>query len=571
MTAITIDHLSHRYGKTTALDNISLTLPRGVTVGLIGPDGVGKSTLLALLRHEIDADSGDYRLPPDWRIASVAQETPALPDSAHDYVLAGHAPYQAALAAIAAAEASGDGHAIAKAHEQLAACDGYAQPARAAELLDGLGFPPSEQHRAVASYSGGWRMRLNLARALIAPAELLLLDEPTNHLDLDAIIWLQDYLKTLPVTQIIIAHDREFLDALCTRILNIENQRLTAYTGNYSDFERLRHEQRLQADAEYQKQARSRAHLQAYIDRFRAKASKARQAQSRLKALEKLDAAPPPPPEADYRLQFQSAEHHPNPVLNADALTLGYGDHTILSGIRLRIAADARIGILGRNGAGKSTFVHLLTREAFPLFKERPPVRFRGQDRPLLTDLKGALGIVSSTMHEQVRVHLPAIDIVCGGLFGTLGLPRHVTCTEMQRALGMAQLAKLGVGHVADRDIMTLSSGEARRVLVARELVHDPSVLIFDEPCTGLDPQGMYCLRETMSTLAREGRSVIIVTHYPEDIVPDVKRVVLMKDARIFADGPKERLLRSEPMSELFDVPLDVDERNGWYALRGRF
>lgn len=244
------------------------------------------------------------------------------------------------------------------------------------------------------------------------------------------------------------------------------------------------------------------------------------------------------------------------PILHVDDFSLAEGEH---------------VALLGPNGAGKSTFVHLLTREAFPLFKERPPVRFRGQDRPLLTDLKGALGIVSSTMHEQVRVHLPAIDIVCGGLFGTLGLPRHVTCTEMQRALGMAQLAKLGVGHVADRDIMTLSSGEARRVLVARELVHDPSVLIFDEPCTGLDPQGMYCLRETMSTLAREGRSVIIVTHYPEDIVPDVKRVVLVKDARIFADGPKERLLRSEPMSELFDVPLDVDERNGWYALRGRF
>ena len=224
-TMIELNHLTLSRNGKNLIEDADARIHPGQRVGLTGRNGSGKSTLLALLRHDLEPDSGDYRLPPDWRIASVAQETPALPDSAHDYVLAGHAPYQAALAAIAAAEASGDGHAIAKAHEQLAACDGYAQPARASELLAGLGFPPDEQQRPVASYSGGWRMRLNLARALIAPAELLLLDEPTNHLDLDAIIWLQDYLKTLPVTQIIIAHDREFLDALCTCILNIENQR----------------------------------------------------------------------------------------------------------------------------------------------------------------------------------------------------------------------------------------------------------------------------------------------------------------------------------------------------------
>ena len=206
-------------------------------------------------------------------------------------------------------------------------------------------------------------MRLNLARALIAPAELLLLDEPTNHLDLDAIIWLQDYLKTHPATQIIIAHDREFLDALCTRILHIENRQLQSYSGNYSDYERQSYEQRLQAGAQYQKQERQRAHLQNYIDRFRAKATKARQAQSRLKALEKLDAAPPPPPEADYRLAFQPAENHPNPTLIAQKARLGYGDKTILQELTLRIAADARIGILGRNGAGKSTLMKALAGE----------------------------------------------------------------------------------------------------------------------------------------------------------------------------------------------------------------
>lgn len=247
------------------------------------------------------------------------------------------------------------------------------------------------------------------------------------------------------------------------------------------------------------------------------------------------------------------------------------GGRTILHVDRFDLAEGEHVALLGPNGAGKSTFIQLLTRETFPLHREEPPVRFRGQERPLLSDIKQALGIVSATMHDQVRVHLPVSDIVCGGLFGTLGLPNRVQATDEQRGRALEALGRLGIEDLADRDVMTLSTGQVRRVLVARELMSDPQVLIFDEPCTGLDPEGMYHVRDTMRLLADEGRSVVLVTHYPEDIIPAIGRVLLIKDSEIFADGPKEDLLNSKTLSDLFDVPLEVEEHHGWYSLQGRY
>lgn len=244
---------------------------------------------------------------------------------------------------------------------------------------------------------------------------------------------------------------------------------------------------------------------------------------------------------------------------------------TILHVGDFSLAEGEHVALLGPNGAGKSTFIQLLTREVFPLWREEPPVLFRGQARPQLTDIKRTLGIVSSTMHDQVRVHLPVIDIVVGGLYGSLGVPLRAQVSEQDRALAAGALERLGIAELAPRDVMTLSTGQVRRVLVARELVRDPQVLIFDEPCTGLDPEGMYHVRETMCTLAAEGRSVVLVTHYPEDVIPAIKRVLLIKDAEVFADGPKEELLTSEVMSELFGVPLVAGEADGWYSLRGAF
>ena len=244
---------------------------------------------------------------------------------------------------------------------------------------------------------------------------------------------------------------------------------------------------------------------------------------------------------------------------------------TILAIDRFDLAEGEHVALLGPNGAGKSTFIQLLTREVFPLHRDEPPVRFRGQARPLLSDIKRALGIVSATMHDQVRVHLPVEEIVMGGISGTLGLSQHAALPKDARPRALDALDRLGIADLARRDVMTLSTGQVRRVLVARELMSDPQVLIFDEPCTGLDPEGMYHVRRTMSLLAAEGRSVVLVTHYPEDIIPAIDRVLLIKDAEVFADGPKAELLRSDTLSDLFDVPLEVEEREGWYALRGRY
>ena len=235
------------------------------------------------------------------------------------------------------------------------------------------------------------------------------------------------------------------------------------------------------------------------------------------------------------------------------------------------LAEGENIALLGPNGAGKSTFIQLLTREVLPLHKDEPPVVFRGQARPTLAEIKSCFGVVSSTMHDQVRVHLCAREIVCGGIFGTLGIPRHIKATPADYERAQAELERLGIGHLGDRDIMTMSTGQIRRVLVARELVHNPQALIFDEPCTGLDPQGMYHLRGVMRQLAAEGRSVILVTHYPEDIIPAIDRVLLIKDAAIYADGPKEDLLTGERMTNLFGVPLEVESNQGWYSLREVF
>lgn len=231
------------------------------------------------------------------------------------------------------------------------------------------------------------------------------------------------------------------------------------------------------------------------------------------------------------------------------------------------LAEGESVALLGPNGSGKSTFVNLITREVHPLHRDEPPVLFRGSGRTTLADIKRALGVVSSSMQDQIRVHLPAQDIVAGGLFGSLGIPQRCTVTDGQRARARATMADLDIADLADRDILTLSTGQARRVLIARALVHEPDVLIFDEPCTGLDPSGMYYVRRAMSQLARAGRPILLVTHYPEDIVPEIQRLLFVRDGHIVADGPKETLLTSENVSRLFDAPLEVVRTRDRYSL----
>lgn len=264
----------------------------------------------------------------------------------------------------------------------------------------------------------------------------------------------------------------------------------------------------------------------------------------------------PAQPEPLFRIRDASVVRAGKTILHIDDFTLAEGEH---------------IALLGPNGAGKSTFIKLLTREVMPLYRPCAPVVFRGSERPTLAAIKAHLGVVSASMHDQAAVHLPAVDIVCGGFFGTLGLPRGVWATDAMRRAAYDALERMRVADVAERDMLTLSTGQARRVLIARELVHDPKALVLDEPCTGLDPQGMYQVRSALCDLADEGRSLILVTHYPEDIVPAIRRVALVKHAALCADGPKEALLTDESMSALFEAPLHVEERDGWYALRGVF
>ncbi len=243
----------------------------------------------------------------------------------------------------------------------------------------------------------------------------------------------------------------------------------------------------------------------------------------------------------------------------------------ILSIGRFALAEGESMALLGPNGSGKSTFVGLVTREVFPLYREEPPVLFRGQDRPLLADMKSSLGVISSTMQDQITVHLPAIEVVIGGLFGALGIPKRYAVDHAQRRQALEVMEELGIASLAERDIMTLSSGQARRVLIARSLVHNPDVLICDEPCTGLDPEGMFYVRRTMRELVQGGRAMILVTHYPEDIIPEIDRILMIKDGTVFDDGGKREMLTDARMSALFDVPLKVIETDGYYSLASAY
>ena len=364
---IQLKNLNLRRGLKELLLSANLTLNPGYKTGLTGANGAGKSSLFALLMGELHADGGDVLLPPHWTIAHVAQETPALQRSALDYVLDGDHELRQLEQALQQAEDRHDGNAIGHLHGELARIDAYAAPARAGKLLTGLGFDVDAQLRPVASFSGGWRMRLNLAQALMCRSDLLLLDEPTNHLDLETVLWLEDWLQGYPGTLLMISHDRDFLDSVCDHIIEVANQDLTLYTGNYSQYEVMRAEKLARQQGEYEKQQRQIAHLESFVNRFKAKASKARQAQSRVKALEKLERIAPAHVASPFDFHFDSPDNLPNPLLKLEQADAGYGAATILGGLNLSVESGARIGLLGVNGAGKSTLVKLLSGDLAPL------------------------------------------------------------------------------------------------------------------------------------------------------------------------------------------------------------
>lgn len=357
---IKIESLTLQRGPLRLLDNANLTIHPGQKVGLLGTNGAGKSSLFALLRGQLTPDAGSCSLPDDWRLSHMRQEIEDLERNAVDYVLDGDQRLRDIQKRLAEAEARQDAERLGTVYAELESHDGFTADSRARTLLAGLGFTSEQTEARVGDFSGGWRMRLNLAQALMCPSDLLLLDEPTNHLDLDAILWLEDWLRSYSGTLLLISHDRDFLDAVIESIVHVDQKQLVLYRGSYSQFERTRAERLAQQQAAFEKQQAQREHMQRYIARFRAQATKARQAQSRLKALERMEVLSQAHIDSPFSFSFREADKQSSPLLDLRKGQLGYGEQAILEQVKLQLAPGARIGVLGPNGAGKSTLIKTL-------------------------------------------------------------------------------------------------------------------------------------------------------------------------------------------------------------------
>jgi ATP-binding cassette, subfamily F, member 3 len=474
-------------GARTLIESASLQIHPGWRVGLVGANGTGKSSVFGMLRGELHPDRGDCEIPAAWRIASVAQETPALEQAAIEYVLDGDEELRTIGHALAAAEGRHDGSRIGELHARLKDIEGYGARARAAALLSGLGFADTEVTHAVASFSGGWRMRLNLARALIARSDLLLLDEPTNHLDLDAIVWLEKWLAGYRGTLLIVSHDRDVLDACVTHIAHIASRQLVLYTGNYTAFEEQRAAQLAVQQAMHDRQQREVAHLERFIERFRAKATKARQAQSRLKALARMEHVAPAHVDAPFDFHFREPDRAPDPLLTLANVAVGYAGRRVLSEISLTLRPGARLGLLGPNGAGKSTLVKLLAGELTPLagachqgrglavgyFAQHQLEQLRSDDSPL----QHLMRLEPATREQELRDYLGGFDFR---------------------------------GAAADTKVASFSGGERSRLALALLVRRGPNLLLLDEPTNHLDLEMRHALTRA---LAEYEGSLVLVSH----------------------------------------------------------
>ena len=484
---IEIKNLTLQRGLKVLLDQAALSLAPGRRVGLIGKNGSGKSSLFALLKGEITADKGDVSIPKHWKTAAVAQETPALDISALDYVLQGDGELQLFQTALHEAEAKNDGMKQAEYHAKLEEIDAYSAPARAARLLSGLGFSQEEHGRPVKSFSGGWRMRLNLAQALMCRADLLLLDEPTNHLDLETVLWLENHLSGLPCTQIIISHDRDFLNATTTQTVELSDQKLTLYGGNYDFYQAERARRLAQQQAAYLKQQAQIKHLQSFIDRFKAKATKAVQAQSRMKALDKLERIAPAHFDSGFSFEFDSPAHLPNPLLQLDKADLGYGGEPVLHGIDLSLESGARYGLLGVNGSGKSTFIKTLAGELNVL-----------SGRIVRSD-KLNIGYFAQHQLDTLRPDQSP-------LWHIQKLSPDVREQEIRNFLGSFNF----VGDAALQKTEPFSGGEKARLALAMIVWQKPNLLLLDEPTNHLDLDMRHAL--TLALQSFQG-ALIVVSH----------------------------------------------------------
>lgn len=505
-------NIAIRRGNRLLFSEASFTIHKGQKIGLTGANGAGKSSLFALLRNELQADEGDFSMPPNLEIAHVAQETPALSCSAIDYVLDGDKELRVLQQKLNAAELAQNGLKLAELHSALDHIGGYTAQARASRLLNGLGFSTLQESYAVSSFSGGWRMRLNLAQALMCRSDVLLLDEPTNHLDLDAVIWLQDWLCKYPGTLLLISHDRDFLDSITDHIVHIEQGKATIYTGNYSDFERMRAEKLAQQQSAFEKQQREIAHIQSFINRFKAQATKAKQAQSRIKSLERMEVIAQAHIDSPFDFRFPAPKKMPNPLLKLEKVDIGYDDKIVIKNASLSISPGDRIGLLGPNGAGKSSLIKILAGEMQALTGKRLAAE--------------ALNIGYFAQHqlEQLRLDETPLQHV-------QKLDKQATEKDIRNFLGGFDFR----GDKVNDLVGPFSGGEKARLVLALLVYQNPNLLLLDEPTNHLDLEMRYAL----SVALQEYEGAIVVVSHDRHLLRSVTdQLILVAAGKIQAfDG----------------------------------
>ena len=510
---ILLKNLSLRRSAKVLLDNASVSINPGEKVGLVGRNGAGKSSLFALLNGCLHEDKGDFSMPSQWRMAQVAQDMPETAESATDFVIAGDTALAEAQREVDAAEASDDGERMAHAYMALHDAGAHDAQSRAQSLILGLGFQVRELNQPVNSFSGGWRMRLQLARALMCPSDLLLLDEPTNHLDLDALVWLEAWLKKYPGTMLVISHDREFLDAVTNVTIHIENGQLTRYGGNYTTFEDMRAEQMALQQAAYARQQDKIAHLQSFINRFKAKASKAKQAQSRVKALDRMEKLAPMLASADFTFEFKEPLNLPNPMLTIDDASFGYppadgagAPTVIVRGVSKSVFAGQRIGILGANGQGKSTLVKTIARDLAVVAGAVTEGRglnigyFAQQEldvlRPADTPLEHMIWL--------------ARDTIANGGAGQFSSREQ----DLRNFLGTFNFS----GDMVKQAVGTMSGGEKARLVLCMLVWQRPNLLLLDEPTNHLD----LATREALAMALNEFEGTLMLVSHDRALLRSV-------------------------------------------------